>query len=226
MPASCTRSCPRLSSGKILPACCVTGSCQRLALLRECPPAFGLLLDFASQSKSLAGSCWLGLGESPLIGLLYDWGRFLPAKSAASKRGLCASSYYFHSDYFTTAAKLGLCPQVRHIVSSADGCMPSERFQCTHCMSALGVHPSAASNQPRVAKQINPLRCSYETSIQILGRPEQPPFFPVGRQPSHQPSSGGFASCSYRTTWPAFTAQRRHHLGRRHHRRCATPPER
>ena len=74
-----------------------TGSCQRLALLRECPPACGLPLDFASQSKSLAGSCWLGLGESPLIGLLCCLGWFLPAKSAASQRGMSASSYYFHS---------------------------------------------------------------------------------------------------------------------------------
>ena len=79
----------------ILPAYLVTGSCQRLTLLRECPPAFGLPLDFASQSKSLAGSCWLGLGESPLIGLLYGWGGFYLQKVLLASMGYARAAITF-----------------------------------------------------------------------------------------------------------------------------------
>ena len=42
-----------------VPSFC-TGPCQRVALLRDCHPAFGLLLYVAPQSNPLAWSGWLG----------------------------------------------------------------------------------------------------------------------------------------------------------------------
>ena len=162
----------------ILQACFVTGSCQRLALLRECPPACGLPLDFASQSKSLAGSCWLGLGESPLIVLLCCFVLFLAAKSAASQHGMCASSYYFHSDYLTTLLPLPSLDCARRAPpSNQRGWMHAEwaisvypllraHSACTHQQPVTNYEwrsrptqpllPSAANDQPRVAKQTNP----------------------------------------------------------------------
>ena len=179
-------------------ACFVTGSCQRLALLRECPPACGLPLDFASQSKSLAGSCWLGLGEKPvwlafvrfvLFVLFVLFGVALPAKSAASAYGVCASSYYFHSECFHHRYKAWTVPVERHPVSSADGGMPSGRFQvcpvrarsaCTHqqpvtkcerrSKPAKHMYPSATSDELEKAKQANPahapIRISNQSSVQ------------------------------------------------------------
>ena len=159
-PCACAGYANALVLYGTLPAYFFTGSCQRLALLRECPPACGLPLDFASQSKSPAGSCWLGWGRSPLIIVLCCLGWFLAAKSAVSQHGVCASSYYFHSEYFATAAKLELCLQVRPIVSSADGCMPSGRFQCTPLLRA---HLACTHQQPvtEVARRSNPTRAMH-----------------------------------------------------------------
>ena len=104
----------------------------------------------------LPATCWLGWGRSPLTIVLCCLGWFLAAKSAASQHGVCASSYYFHSDYFSTVTKLGLCPEsATQYPARMDACRVGD-FSVPTVESALGVHPSAASNQPRVAKQTTP----------------------------------------------------------------------
>ena len=150
------------------------GSCQRLALLRECPPACGLPLDFASQSKSLAGSLLAWFGGSPFIGLLYGWGGFCQLKVLLASVGYAQAAITFIVS--TSLPLTSLHCAHRAPPSNQRGWMHAEwAISRMACISALGMHPSAARDQLRVAKQTNPATapiCSQRRAKQ--GEAHQP----------------------------------------------------
>ena len=155
----CARSCGRSLASQDRANGLFAGSCQRLALLRECPPACGLPLDFASQSKSLAGSLLAWFGRSPLITLLCFcavWGGFYLPKVLLAIVGYAQAAITFIVTALLPLPSLDCArrapPSIQREWMHAEWAISVY----PHCMSALGVHPSAASDQPRVAKQTNP----------------------------------------------------------------------